>query len=174
VLDFAYFSGWRRKEILGLSWREIDLDSGIIRLSPERSKTKVSLVLPLPAPLREVLERRVGVRRLETTHVFHWEGHPIGDWRKRWHRACRLAGLPGKHLHDCRRTAARNLIRAGVPERVAMSWTGHKTRSVFDRYNIVSEQDLLDAGDRLASYVERQSTRPSVLSLTPVRARSTG
>ena len=101
------------------------------------------------------------------------EGEPIGDWRQRWHRACRLAGLPGKHLHDCRRTAARNLIRAGVPERVAMTLTGHKTRSVFDRYNIVSEQDLIDAGDRLASYVERQSTRPSVIPFMPVQANAT-
>lgn len=174
VLDFAYFSGWRRKEILGLTWREIDLDGGVIRLDPERSKTKVSRVLPLPLPLRDVLERRVALRRLETPTVFHRNGYAIGDWRKRWHRACRLAGLPGKHLHDCRRTAARNLIRAGVPERVAMMLTGHKTRSVFDRYNIVSEQDLLDAGDRLASYVARQSTRATVVPLTPVETRVAG
>ena len=173
VLDFAYYSGWRRREILGLTWGEVDLDGGVIRLAPERSKTKLSRVLPLAAPLRDVLRRRLTLRRLETARVFHWEGHPIGDWRKRWHRACRLAGLPGKHLHDCRRTAARNLIRAGVPERVAMTLTGHKTRSVFDRYNIVSEQDLMDAGDRLANYVERQSTRPSVIPFTPTHASGT-
>jgi integrase len=129
-------------------------------------------VLPLPLPLRDVLERRVALRRLETPTVFHRSGYPIGDWRKRWHRACRLAGLPGKHLHDCRRTAARNLIRAGVPERVAMMLTGHKTRSIFDRYDIVSEQDLLEAGDRLAGYVARQSTRPSVVLLTSAPARA--
>jgi integrase len=172
VLDFAYFSGWRRGEILGLTWREVDLEGGVIRLDPDRSKTKLSRVLPLAPPLREVLERRLALRRLETPRVFHWDGEPIGDWRKRWHRACRLAGLPGKHLHDCRRTAARNLIRAGVPERVAMMLTGHKTRSVFDRYNIVSEQDLMDAGDRLASYVERQSTRPIVVPLAAVQTRA--
>jgi integrase len=173
VLDFAYFSGWRRREILGLTWPEVDLDGGVIRLDPERSKTKLSRVLPLAPPLRDVLTRRLALRRFDTTHVFHWEGTPIGDWRKRWHRACRLAGLPGKHLHDCRRTAARNLIRAGVPERIAMTLTGHKTRSVFDRYNIVSEQDLIDAGDRLASYVERQRTRPAVVPFMPAQANVT-
>ena len=62
-------------------------------------------------------------------------------------------GVPTRFLHDYRRTAARNLIRANVPERVAMLLTGHKSRAIFDRYNIIHEQELLDAGDQLVAYL---------------------
>ena len=64
--------------------------------------------------------------------------------------------MPTRFLHDCRRTAARNLIRANVPERVAMLLTGHKSRAIFDRYNIIHEQELLDAGDQLVAYLAQQ------------------
>ena len=65
--------------------------------------------------------------------------------------------MPTRFLHDCRRTAARNLIRASVPERVAMLLTGHKTRAIFDRYNIINEQELLEAGDQLVAYLEQHA-----------------
>ena len=68
-----------------------------------------------------------------------------------------LLSVPTRFLHDCRRTAARNLIRANVHERVAMLLTGHKSRAIFDRYNIIHEQELLDAGDQLVAYLAQQA-----------------
>lgn len=81
--------------------------------------------------------------------VFHDNGHSIVNDDKRWRWACQAAGLPGKIVHDFRRTAVRNMVRAGIPERVAMQMAGHKTRSVFDRYHSVSDGDLQEAARRL-------------------------
>ena len=151
ILDLAYYSGWRKHEILGLTWDEIDEAGGVIRLSPARSKTLVGRILPISHPIAEALARRRARRDPDSPLVFHRDGIPVRRWRTAWRTACQAAGVPTRFLHDCRRTAARNLIRASVPERVAMLLTGHKTRAILDRYNIINEQELLEAGDQLVA-----------------------
>ena len=157
ILDLAYYSGWRKNEILGLTWDEIDEAGGVIRLSPARSKTLVGRILPMSQPIAEALARRRARRDPDSPLVFHRDGIPIRRWRTAWRTACQAAGVPTRFLHDCRRTAARNLIRASVPERVAMLLTGHKTRAIFDRYNIINEQELLEAGDQLVAYLAQHA-----------------
>ena len=143
ILDLAYYSGWRKNEILGLTWDEIDEAGGVIRLSPARARRpwwggSSRSHHPLPRPWRDGGHAATPTSPL----VFHRDGIPIRRWRTAWRTACQAAGVPTRFLHDCRRTAARNLIRASVPERVAMLLTGHKTRAIFDRYNIINEQEL--------------------------------
>ena len=128
-----------------------------IRLSPGRSKTLVGRILPISPPIADALARRRARRDPGSPLVFHRDGIPIRRWRTAWRTACQSAGVPTRFLHDCRRTAARNLIRANVPERVAMLLTGHKSRAIFDRYNIINEQELLDAGDQLVEYLAQQA-----------------
>ena len=114
-------------------------------------------ILPISHPIAEALARRRARRNPDSPLVFHRDGIPIRRWRTAWRTACQAAGVPTRFLHDCRRTAARNLIRASVPERVAMLLTGHKTRAIFDRYNIINEQELLEPGDQLVAYLAQHA-----------------
>jgi integrase len=91
--------------------------------------------------------------------VFHHDGKPIGDFRKSWAMACRAAGVDGKLFHDFRRTAARNMIRAGVPQSVARRLTGHRTDSMFERYAITDETQKRDALANTAEYLAKQQER---------------
>jgi len=184
ALDFAYWSGWRPGAIRELTWPEMDLGACVIRPGGgSQTKRRGVLAYAHNPAVQALIARRLAVRRLDTPLVFHVEGRPMGDWRKRWARACLLAGFASqdpvtkkitvhKLRHDFRRTAVRNLTRSGVTERIAMEQTGHKTRSVFDRYDIVSERDLQDAGRRQAEYHARPASARTVIPLRSEGAAS--
>ena len=156
VAEFAYLTGWRvHSEILPLEWRNVDLKASVVTLEPGTTKNGEGRTLYLTAALRTLLEARQRVsdelkaRDQIVPQVFHRNGKPIRHFYKAWKVACEAAGCPGKLLHDFRRTAVRNYVRAGIPERVAMALSGHKTRAVFDRYDIVSPGDLQAAAATL-------------------------
>jgi integrase len=177
LITFALYSGCRKGEILSLQWPQVDLIERVVRLEPGTTKNGEARTIFMAPELYEVLTIQKEMRDLhfpESPWVFSRAGEPIRHFRDAWETACKAAGLVVRVgekekvlrlFHDLRRTGVRNLIRAGVPEVVAMKISGHRTRSVFDRYNIVSESDLRDAARRQGEYV--------ALKRTPVADRHT-
>jgi integrase len=153
-VTFGYKFGWRISEIRGLKWNQVDMQQGIVRLEVGETKNKEARTVYLDTELKAVISNQFISRRLDSKYVFHREGARIGDIRFSWKKACKQTGQGDRLFHDLRRTAARNMIRSGVPEIVAMQVTGHKTRSVFDRYNIVSSEDLKEAAKKQEAYLE--------------------
>ncbi len=184
LVTFAYHTGWRSGEIRKLTWNKVDLKQGVIRLDPGETKNEEARMIYLNDELMKEIKVLHSNRRLGSPYVFHLDGRTIGEFRKSWKTACIDAGIcevlkdeegkpvvvkdkkgnkkevkiPTKIFHDFRRTAIRNMIRSGIPERVAMKVSGHKTRSVFDRYNIVSDQDLKEAAMKHQAYIQSQSS----------------
>ncbi|MCC7241207.1 MAG: tyrosine-type recombinase/integrase [Acidobacteria bacterium] len=180
LVTFAYLSGWRViSEVLPLRFPQLDLTAGTVCLLAGTTKNDEPRTFHFAAltELRECLtDQATSAKRIArasdrmVTHVFHDPtGAPISPavLRKAWGAACTAAGYPGKLLHDFRRSAVRNLVRAGIPERVAMQLTGHKTRSVFERYNIVAGTDLADAAVKLEAYALRATEQHGAGKVRP-------
>lgn len=180
-VTFAYKVGWRVSEIEKLTWGHVDLANGIVRLETGETKNDEGRTVYLDDELMEIFSQQWEQRKMSKkllAYVFPNENHTdrIKDFVGSWNRACREIGLgygykksktyvaqwedklpAGPTLHDFRRTAVRNMVRAGIPERVAMMVSGHKTRAVFDRYNIVNDTDLKLAAQRQQTYLESQT-----------------
>jgi integrase len=182
AITFAYLTGWRiRSEVLSLRWDQVDSEAGVARIEAGTSKNDEPREFPFTdiEELKELLEAqgRKADALLEEKGTapeyvfFHPDGRRIKDFRKAWRTACKNAGLAteeeigkrksGKPIvkitplripHDFRRTAVRNLVRAGIHEQLAMRMTGHKTRSVFERYNVTSGADLKEAAKKLNQF----------------------
>ena len=142
---FAYESGTRIQEVLNLRWNQIDWIQGVVRLDPGATKNDEARVIPCSKMMMFYFKRIPRV----CEYCFTFQGKHLRSIRTGWLKA---VGKSKLLVHDLRRSGVRNLIRAGVPERVAMQISGHKTRSVFDRYNIVSENDLTNAMRSLEKY----------------------
>ncbi len=171
LITFLYYCGGRKGEAFQIEWSQVDLKKRTIRLEEDQTKGAEARYAPLPAAL---------VKMLEEIEPKEGKVFDSTNLTKEWRKACVTAGLgriievPGKPydpqyeglmVHDLRRSAISNLVNAGVPERVAMKISGHKTRAVFDRYHIVSTDDISSAMLRL------ESAQPSVSARTVQKKR---
>jgi hypothetical protein len=184
AIETAYITGWRiDDEIFTRERKHVDLKAGWLRLEPGETKNRDGRNFPLIPRLREVLkaqiERTEALQRAEGKSIpwlFHRDGKPIKDFRRAWKSACVKAGMgaeirdaAGKLVdkkafripHDFRRTAVRNLERAGVSRSDAMAMVGHKTEAIYRRYAISDEKSLKEAGAKLA--VLETGFHPAVL-----------
>lgn len=163
---FAWWTGCRRDEILQMRWEWVDADFGMVRIPGEFCKNGEARIIPLVPELRDMLFLLKGERDAhypEARTIFTKDGRRFSGSRMYadWNAAIERGGVQGAtYLHDMRRTAARNLIRAGVPQSIAKKITGHKTDSMFSRYNITDERDLVRAAEQLHHYGSRQEIAP--------------
>jgi integrase len=153
VWSFCYLTGWRGKsEVLPLRWAQVDWKARVIRL--EDSKNGEAREFPFGAypPLTALLERQLASGEpVSSPWVFHQAGRaiPYETWNDARKRATTAANVEAI-THDLRRTAVRNLERAGVSRSVAMSLTGHKTEAVYRRYAIVDSTAQREGVAKLA------------------------
>jgi integrase len=166
VVEFLHATGWRLNEVLTLTWDQIDWDGHLIRISGDKTKGEDDRVFPFggaPA-LEALLKARRTVR--DGLFVFQRNGKRIKTFIKAWRSACKRAGVEGRLVHDLRRSAARDFRRAGVAEGEIMKVAGWKTRSMFDRYNIIDEADLANAVARRFAVNGKQTANSESPSLS--------
>lgn len=152
VILFCYETGCRIQETLNLKWSQLDWVEGVIRLHPGETKNDQGRLIPCSSLMMHYFSKMPK----PCEYIFTYKGKHLTNVRTGWEEAakCLRRQHPNLLVHDLRRSAVRNMVRSGVPERVAMQISGHLSRSVFDRYNIVSEKDIKNAIKSVEKYHE--------------------
>jgi integrase len=157
MFEVGYTYGWRHEELLDLQVRQVNISAGTIRLEPGTTKNDQGREVRMTLPVKALLSQCVHGKTADDYVFTREDGEPVRDFRGSWAKVCEASRVPDLLFHDLRRTAARNLRRAGVAEGVIMKIGGWKTRSVFERYNIVSQGDIRDAMTSLEAKQQRDN-----------------
>ena len=167
MFEVYHTYGWRSDEVMSMRVRQADFVAGVLRLDPGTTKNKEGREVAMTTKVRELLaECAKGKKPNDALFTRKWKDgsqHPVLNLRKVWRNMCKAAGVSGRLVHDMRRTAARNLRRAGVAEGIIMKIGGWKTRSVFERYNIVDQADIREALTKL----EKEQNMEKVMENQP-------
>jgi integrase len=145
MLALGYVYGFRKAELLSMRVSQVDLLARTVRLNPGETKNDEGRTVALTEECYQLVSQLVRGKHSDDFLFTRVNGGPVRDFRGSWDVLTEATKMSGLLFHDLRRSAVRNMVRRGVTERVAMRISGHKSRSVFDRYNIVSESDLADA-----------------------------
>jgi integrase len=161
-LELMFATGWRKNEVFSLTAAQVDIDAGTVRLEGRQTKSRKPRLIVLPADLRTLIAKQLAsIDALKENGVIcPWVFHrPDGSKiqpRKVWETAREKAGYPNALLHDFRRSAVRNLERAGVRRATAMKITGHVTESIYKRYFIEDEAVMRDAAEAMQAFADAQ------------------
>jgi integrase len=161
IFEIAYTWGWRKSE-LNMQVRQVDFNANVVRLDPGMTKNKKGREVTMTPTIHALLVECARGKQANDALFTRENGTAVNDFSVSWRRLRVAAGVPHLLLHDLRRTAVRNLVRAGVPEHTAMAISGHKTRSVFDRYDIVDQRDIANAMLKLEEHAGREIVTKSV------------
>lgn len=153
LIRFLYITGWRKKEVLELQWKDVDFQAQSIRLEVGTTKNREGREFPFTRELQDLLAKQIAETKeiqKKKSRIIPWvfhhpDGRKIKDFRASWKNACKDAKIGKRLVHDLRRTAIRNFSRYGISEQIGMKLAGHKTNSIYRRYNIISESDLREA-----------------------------
>jgi integrase len=155
----AYHIGTRKGELRRLRWEQVDLDAAAIRFESRQTKGKKPRTAPIYGDMERWIRSQLETRVPGCPFVFHHHSKPVGGQLRGWREACERTGMPDLLFHDLRRSAVRNMKRAGIGDKTAMDISGHKTQAIFDRYDIVDEVDVADAGTKLTEYFAARKQR---------------
>jgi integrase len=162
VVLFAFAVAWRKEEVLGLRWENVDLKDRMIRLPADSSKNEDAREIPIAGAVESLIRAQLKARLSSgCAWVFHRNGKRIRDFRGSWSAACEAAGLEGKLFHGLRRSGVRTMRRSGISEEIAMRISGHRTSSTFRRYNITSREDLAEAAEKIGRSIITDSITTS-------------
>jgi integrase len=158
-LVIGYHTGARKGQIRKIRKERIDLPNARIELTGKTTKNKKASYLPIYGEMADEIAMAISAGDSKCPLLIQREGKPVFDFEKSWKTACERAGYKETIFHDLRRTAITNMIEAGYSEKDPKEISGHKTRDVFDRYNIVSSKRIRSLATKMEEYLRAQDAQ---------------